>query len=272
MDAVEMTDKIEVGPTAVLANTTKYEIEVKTGAETESVFETQELFLSVFGTTNNLLDMLVDRESSVSGPGDLFQAGKLDRFVLYAKNVGAIRKVALRHESESSWNLSYIKIRAVGEEYTFTTDQRIDEGRSVDLLPGDVPKAESGKNTETKPVAVVPKAQTSQAPAHKQDVTNYEIQVKTASELGAGTEAAIRLVLFGTNGDLANIQLKESETNENPFERGQLDRFFFNDMDDVGIVRGFCLFSDFLLSFFRINKFSCLIAQENSVGSGQRRQ
>jgi hypothetical protein len=150
----------------------------------------------------------------------------------------------LRNGSETPWDLTYMKIKLAGEEYTFTAEQQIDS-RQVDLLTdSDKPAATTSTMTEDKLEAKppLPKAQVNQpaaaavSSARKMDLTNYEIQIKTANDFGTGTDDIVRITLMGTSGDLANVQLKDSATNENPFERGQLDRFFFNDLDDVGNV------------------------------------
>jgi hypothetical protein len=163
-----------------------------------------------------------------------------------------IRKISLRHGSEAPWDMSYMKIRVAGEEYTFTANQAINS-RGVDLLPdsGDnqvaLTSASEGK-LDTKPPlpkATQQNAQSAVSSARKMDLTNYEVQIKTADDMGAGTDDSVYITLFGTSGDLASILLNESATNKNPFERGQLDRFFLNDVDDVGNVVLF----DFTLLF-----------------------
>jgi hypothetical protein len=90
MDAAKSTDKIEVEPTAVLTNTQKYEVEVKTGHDCELDPDVQAVYLSIFGTASNLLDLLVDKESSITKNVNLFSPGKIDKFALYTKNVGKV--------------------------------------------------------------------------------------------------------------------------------------------------------------------------------------
>jgi hypothetical protein len=90
MDANNSTDKIEAEPTAVLNNTQKYDVEVKTSHESEVESESQAIYLSIFGTAGNLLDLLVDRESSLTNNRSLFLAGKVDKFALFTKNVGKV--------------------------------------------------------------------------------------------------------------------------------------------------------------------------------------
>ena len=64
--------------------------------------------------------------------------------------------------------------------------------------------------------------------------TNYKISVKTSDVRGAGTDANIYVVLFGVNGDSGELHLKDSETNKNPFENGQVDVFTIRDILSLG--------------------------------------
>ncbi|KAK7089100.1 hypothetical protein V1264_024285, partial [Littorina saxatilis] len=62
----------------------------------------------------------------------------------------------------------------------------------------------------------------------------YSFTVKTSSVNGAGTDANVYIVLFGVNGDSNELHLKTSETNRDPFEKGQEDVFPFRDVLSLG--------------------------------------
>lgn len=56
--------------------------------------------------------------------------------------------------------------------------------------------------------------------------SDYEIVVITGTEKSAGTDAQVYITLFGSDGKRTEkIQLNKSLTNNNPFERGQTDKF-----------------------------------------------
>jgi hypothetical protein len=58
--------------------------------------------------------------------------------------------------------------------------------------------------------------------------------VKTSNVPGAGTDANVYVILFGSNGDTGELHLKKSETNKSPFENDQLDVFSFKEMLSIG--------------------------------------
>ena len=64
--------------------------------------------------------------------------------------------------------------------------------------------------------------------------TTYKITVKTSNVPGAGTDANVYVILFGSNGDTGELHLKKSETNKSPFENDQKDVFTFNEMLSIG--------------------------------------
>ena len=57
------------------------------------------------------------------------------------------------------------------------------------------------------------------------EVTEYEIDVKTGSERGAGTDANVFIVMYGEYGDSGKIALKNSRTYKNGFESNHVDSF-----------------------------------------------
>jgi len=53
-------------------------------------------------------------------------------------------------------------------------------------------------------------------------VKKYRVNVVTGNEKGCGTDANVFLTMHGEQGDSGERQLKNSETNRNKFERGQV--------------------------------------------------
>lgn len=53
----------------------------------------------------------------------------------------------------------------------------------------------------------------------------YEIHVKTANEMSAGTDANVTISLYGSDGQILDSPLKKTLTNKDAFEKGNLDVF-----------------------------------------------
>jgi len=65
-------------------------------------------------------------------------------------------------------------------------------------------------------------------------VTTYKISVKTSNVSGAGTDAHVFIILFGTNGASKSICLSKSETHKDPFEKNHTDEFTISDILSLG--------------------------------------
>jgi len=71
------------------------------------------------------------------------------------------------------------------------------------------------------------------------NLNRYEVQVKTADDTGAGTDANVFVTIKGSSGELSNIELKNHTINKKKkefFEQNQLDKFVLL-MKDVGKVK-----------------------------------
>ena len=53
-------------------------------------------------------------------------------------------------------------------------------------------------------------------------VVNYAVSVHTGNKLGAGTDANVFINLFGEQGDTGDRKLRNSKTNMNKFEKGNV--------------------------------------------------
>jgi hypothetical protein len=73
--------------------------------------------------------------------------------------------------------------------------------------------------------------------------TIYQISIKTADEVGAGTDSNIYMRICGVNGCTAEQQVN-SKISGDAFERNQTDRFNFSDYADVGDISRIELRSD----------------------------
>jgi hypothetical protein len=84
---------------------------------------------------------------------------------------------------------------------------------------------------ETKPDAQTKPA----ANNNKKPNVDYEIQIKTANEMSAGTDSNGFISLYGSDGELVDLQLKNG-SNKNAFEKNNLDVFSLGQLADIGTV------------------------------------
>ena len=85
-------------------------------------------------------------------------------------------------------------------------------------------------------------------------VTDYKISVKTSNKAGAGTDANVFVLLFGTNGDSGVLHLEKSETNRNPFETNKEDVFTVTGIPSLGEVSRLRVWHDNKGEWRRLNK------------------
>lgn len=86
--------------------------------------------------------------------------------------------------------------------------------------------------------AVVPAPAVDNKNNNKPTTTNlidYDIHVKTADEMSAGTDSNVFVTLVGEKGELPNMQLKNPER-KSLFEKGSLDSFVLDKLVDIGKV------------------------------------
>jgi hypothetical protein len=66
----------------------------------------------------------------------------------------------------------------------------------------------------------------------------YEVEVKTADEMGAGTDSNVYLSIHGEKGDNPKVPLLTSKGGKNKFEKNSLDKFDL-ELKDIGKVKIF---------------------------------
>ncbi|HYD99621.1 MAG TPA: LamG-like jellyroll fold domain-containing protein [Alphaproteobacteria bacterium] len=69
------------------------------------------------------------------------------------------------------------------------------------------------------------------------DLIDYVINIRTADAIAAGTDDTVRVALIGTTGSTVYVELKDSQTHSDPFERGQTDRFVVR-LPRIGRITG----------------------------------
>jgi hypothetical protein len=183
---------LELEPTAVQNNSQRYEIDIKTGPNSKANHE--KIYLSLFGTEKNLLDLLIDKDSAMdknTNKINIFDPNNLDKFIIYSKDVGKIRKISLRQDLDAGepWDLSYIRILVNNDQnYTFTLKQEL-ENDELDLEPDSdqISRNSEAKSMSSNASKSLNNNNNNNNNNKKEDLTDYEIQIKTAEDMASGT-------------------------------------------------------------------------------------
>ena len=78
----------------------------------------------------------------------------------------------------------------------------------------------------------------------KAEPTNWSIFIYTSNIKDAGTDANVYIQIFGNKA--ASTQINLEKENENPFEKGNVDKFDYN-LPDIGKI-------ELVLIFYKIEK------------------
>ncbi len=112
-----------------------------------------------------------------------------------------------RDGREAQWHVALITITdpSTGTKYNFPINQWIDINNNGDIFKCDT-KEEDAVSQQR----------------HRR-LINYKIIVHTGNEPGAGTDANVSIILYGTLGDTGTRPLKQK--GRNLFEKNQIDEF-----------------------------------------------
>uniref|UniRef100_A0A3B3CLJ0 Lipoxygenase homology PLAT domains 1b n=1 Tax=Oryzias melastigma TaxID=30732 RepID=A0A3B3CLJ0_ORYME len=167
------------------------------------------IFLTVYGANGSTEEMLLPKN------GD-FERDQEDTFVLEIDDIAPLKKIRVRIDGTGSrpdWFLDRMRNLNTEEEYLFTYENWLS----------------STKGPKRIKVCELPAVVDDEEMVEK---TTYVIQVQT-SDLAAGTDTNVFLIVFGEFGDTGTLPLKESG-NRNKFERKTKDVFRFPDMLSLG--------------------------------------
>ena len=155
--------------------------------------------------------------------GDKFERDALDVFIVNSLWVGEIQKLRVGHDAVglgSGWHLERIIIHdCLGHTCFFPCDNWLDTGMT---------NSKKQINRELVPLDKADQNQNYMAPGIEpscRKLTTYNIKVFTGSQKGAGTDANVRIMLFGEFGYSGPWVLNGRYRDD--FERGQIDDFQF---------------------------------------------
>uniref|UniRef100_A0A3B3ZLB7 PLAT domain-containing protein n=1 Tax=Periophthalmus magnuspinnatus TaxID=409849 RepID=A0A3B3ZLB7_9GOBI len=186
-----------------------YEVTVVTG-DVQNAGSDTNIFMSVFGINGSTEEMLLKKNED-------FERGQEDTFNMEIDDIAPLRKIRLRVDGSGSrpdWFLDKIlRNLSTEEESVFTYEDWLSKTRG----PKRTMICEMGAMVDEEMMV---------------EETTYIIQVKT-SDISAGTDAKVWLIIFGENGDTGILTLKES-SKSNKFERKQVDTFRFSEILSLG--------------------------------------
>ncbi len=114
---------------------------------------------------------------------------------------------------EAQWHVTLITITdsSTGTKYNFPIGQWIDINNDGDVFECDAKEEDTVSQQR-----------------HRR-LINYKIIVHTGNESGAGTDANVSIILYGTLGDTGTRPLKQK--GRNLFERNQTDEFTIESLE-----------------------------------------
>lgn len=197
-----------------------YEIEVTT-SDKQDAGTTQNGWLIIEGKRGQS-----DRFMMKNTPHQkILRTGQTDTFPFESRPLGDLRRIILGHRERkdyplssregrrSQWHVAGITITdpTTGMKYEFPVRQWLE-------LNGD---GETFECREKKEDAVIQQR-------HRQPI-KYKIIVHTGDASGAGTDANVSIILYGTLGDTGKRELKQK--GRNLFEKAQVDEFTIESLD-----------------------------------------
>jgi len=163
------------------------------------------VFVQLFG------EKLKSPQTFLDSGKNNFQRGASDIFGLDCNDVGELQRITVGHDNSGfgpGWFIGKVFVKNLTRDvqWRFNANRWLakdeaDGKTSLDLKPS----ADAGL-----------------------DIVTYEIHVTTGSKRGAGTDADVRIALFGTQGQTNDFILDNDKDN---FERGKLDSFLIDHLD-----------------------------------------
>uniref|UniRef100_A0A3P8UHJ0 Lipoxygenase homology PLAT domains 1 n=1 Tax=Cynoglossus semilaevis TaxID=244447 RepID=A0A3P8UHJ0_CYNSE len=167
-----------------------------------------------------------------------FERAAEDMFIVELQDVGdVIEKIRIGHDNRGvnpGWHLDRVEIRRLlrkgkgSETVIFPCERWLakseDDGEIIrELVPSDIitEKLLRDGNLKVNEVEVEDALETH----------TYKVSVMTGDLNGAGTDANVFLTIYGDLGDTGERKLGKSETNNNKFERGCVDKFTIEAVD-----------------------------------------
>ncbi|CAF4587849.1 unnamed protein product [Rotaria sp. Silwood1] len=155
----------------------------------------------------------------------ILRGGQTDTFTFECRPLGELRRIILGHEErpeyplktyegrEAKWHVAHITITdpSTNTKYEFPIKRWIDINNDGDVFE------------------CADKKEDMIAQQRHRQLLKYKIIVYTGAVSGAGTDANVSIILYGTLGDTGTRPLKQK--GRNLFERGRVDEFIIESLD-----------------------------------------
>ncbi|KAK3253157.1 hypothetical protein CYMTET_37584 [Cymbomonas tetramitiformis] len=195
-------------------NTCTYKVKVYTG-DMRSAGTDASVFIIFHGSR-----IPASAKKNLESQGkDLFERGQVDEFMFEFDDVGDVNTITVGHDNRglgAGWFLNHVEVTVLGKQPTqyFVCRQWLDKKKGDFLIE-----------------------RTIQASAFLPDdgQCQYKVVVTTGDHRGAGTDATVRVVIYGDKGQTALIPLISDS--KNLFERAQVDEFLVQGANVGNITR-----------------------------------
>uniref|UniRef100_A0A8C3PVS5 Lipoxygenase homology domains 1 n=1 Tax=Chrysolophus pictus TaxID=9089 RepID=A0A8C3PVS5_CHRPC len=203
------------------AKSTTYIVKVKTGDKKNAGTDSN-VFITLYGSKDDTgMDPLSLKASKLNK--NKFERGKIDEFTVESVDIGDLKKIKIGHDNagnSNGWFLEWVEIDApsLGQCLKFPCGRWLDKSEDDGAIERIIFPAEL---QTTEYIPFVP----------------YEITVYTSDIFGAGTDADVFIVLYGSDGictQQKSLCLNKREQRMY-FERNSVNQFIV-ELEDVGDV------------------------------------
>ncbi|XP_064294800.1 lipoxygenase homology domain-containing protein 1 [Phalacrocorax carbo] len=201
------------------AKSTTYTVKVKTGDKKNAGTDAN-VFITLYGSKDDT--GIVSLKASKINKNK-FERGKVDEFTVESVDIGNLKKIKIGHDNKGNstgWFLEWVEIDApsLGQCLKFPCGRWLDKSEDDGAIERIIFPAEL---QTTEYIPFVP----------------YEITVYTSDIFGAGTDADVFIVLYGTDGICTrqkSLCLNKREQRMY-FERNSVNQFIV-ELEDVGDI------------------------------------
>ncbi|KAF1608086.1 Lipoxygenase homology domain-containing protein 1, partial [Eudyptes chrysolophus] len=201
------------------AKSTTYTVKVKTGDKKNAGTDAN-IFITLYGSKDDT--GIVSLKASKINKNK-FERGKVDEFTVESVDIGDLKKIKIGHDNKGNstgWFLEWVEIDApsLGQCLKFPCGRWLDKSEDDGAIERIIFPAEL---QTTEYIPFVP----------------YEITVYTSDIFGAGTDADVFIVLYGSDGictQQKSLCLNKREQRMY-FERNSVNQFIV-ELEDVGDI------------------------------------
>ncbi|XP_076005611.1 lipoxygenase homology domain-containing protein 1 [Genypterus blacodes] len=213
-----------------------YEVTVFTGKMLGAGTDAN-VYVNIYGENGDTGERYLKKSDNMNK----FEAEQEDNFTLTAIDLGALKKLRIRHDNSkcnSAWYLDRVEIVDTQEDMTYyfpcnrwlAVDE--DDGQIVrELVSVDEAFMRRDDDDEGGGSAL--------GLEQKSMSTTYSLKLKTGEKKNAGTDANVFAILFGENDDTGFINLTSCKNYKNKFEKGMINEFIVEavDLGDLEKIR-----------------------------------